>query len=97
MIRAIGMTNKEFKKMITFEGLTYGLISSILSVVFGIGGQIILFKYISPLLISPKFIIQWQNYILIIVINILIGFIATYLPSKKIKCLSIVESISSLE
>jgi putative ABC transport system permease protein len=93
----MGMTNKEFKKMIKFEGLTYGVIASVLAVIFGVVGQVALFKYLSPQLISPKFIIQWQNYILVIFINILIGFIATQLPSKRIKDLSIVESISSLE
>lgn len=97
MIRAIGMTNKEFKNMIKFEGVTYGVIASVLAVIFGVLGQVALFKYISPQLISPKFTIQWQSYVLVIFINILIGFIATYLPSKKIKDLSIVESISSLE
>ncbi|MCR1954634.1 ABC transporter permease [Clostridioides mangenotii] len=97
MIRAIGMTNKEFKKMIKFEGLTYGVIASILAVIFGAVGQVVLFKYLSLQLISPKFIVQWQSYVLVILINILIGFIATYLPSKKIKDLSIVESISTLE
>ncbi len=97
MIRAMGMTNKEFKKMIKFEGFTYGVIASVLAVIFGVVGQVALFKYLSPQLISPKFIIQWQNYMLVIFINILIGFIATQLPSKKIKDLSIVESISSLE
>lgn len=97
MIRAIGMTNKEFKKMIRFEGVTYGVIASILSIIFGLVGQILLYKYLSPQLISPKFIIQWQSYALVILVNIIIGFTSTYLPSKQIKDLSIVESISSLE
>lgn len=97
MIRAIGMTNKEFKKMIRFEGVTYGVIASILSIIFGLVGQILLYKYLSPQLISPKFIIQWQSYALVVLINIIIGFTSTYLPSKQIKDLSIVESISSLE
>lgn len=97
MIRAIGITNKEFKKMIKFEGVTYGVIGSILSIIFGLLGQVILFKYLSPLLISPKFTIQWQSYVLVIFINILIGFIAAYLPSKKIQDLSIVETISALD
>ncbi|GAA3657727.1 ABC transporter permease [Asaccharospora irregularis] len=97
MIRATGMTNNEFKRMIRFEGLIYGMSSSIISVTLGIISQNVLFKVLSPKLISPKFIIQWENYLLIVVINIIIGLIATYFPSKKIKDLSIVESISSLE
>lgn len=97
MIRATGMTNHEFKSMIRFEGLIYGISSSIMSVTLGLLSQTVLFKVLSPKLISPKFIIQWENYLLIIVINIIIGLIATYFPAKKIKDLSIVESISSLE
>ena len=97
MIRAMGITDREFKQMIKFEGLTYGIIASAFSVILGLIGQVILFNMLSPGLISPKFIIQWQNYLLIIVINISIGVISTYLPSRKIKDLSIVESISSIE
>lgn len=97
MIRAMGITDREFKQMIKFEGLTYGIIASAFSVILGLIGQVILFNMLSPGLISPKFIIQWQNYLLIIVINISIGIISTYLPSRKIKDLSIVESISSIE
>lgn len=97
MIRAIGITSKEFKQMIVFEGLTYGIISSVFSVILSIVGQVCLFKFLSPELISPKFILQWKNYFLIVGINIIIGFIATYVPLRKIKDLSIVESISSLE
>ncbi|MRZ29075.1 FtsX-like permease family protein, partial [Paeniclostridium sordellii] len=97
MIRAMGITDKEFKQMIRFEGLIYGITSSIFSIIFGITGQVILFNVLRSQLINPKFVILWKSYLLIIVINILIGLIATYLPSKRIKDLSIVESISSLE
>lgn len=97
MIRAIGVDNKEFKKVIRFEGLSYGIVASILSVVMGLIGQIVLFTALSPQLISPQFTIQWQSYILIILVNIVIGLISTYLPLRRIKGLSIVESISSLE
>ncbi len=97
MIRAIGVDNKEFKKVIRFEGLSYGIVASILSVVMGLIGQIVLFTALSPQLISPQFTIQWQSYILIILVNIVIGLISTCLPLRIIKGLSIVESISSLE
>lgn len=97
MIRAIGITNNEFKQMVRFEGLTYGILSSLCSIIFGLIGQLILFNIMSPELISPKFEIQWKNYVIIILINILIGIIATYLPLKRLKKLSIVESIESLE
>jgi putative ABC transport system permease protein len=96
MIRAVGITNKEFRKMITFEGMTYGIFSSILSVIFGLTGQVILFKYLGPNLITPKFTIDWKIYFFIIIVNILLGFSATFIVSKRVKRMSIVESISTI-
>lgn len=97
MIRSVGLSNIEFKRMITFEGIMYGVISSILACAIGAVGQFGLYKFLEMNLISPKFTIQWQIYILVIFINILIGLISTYLPLRKIKSQSIVESIRSLE
>ncbi|TCW33342.1 putative ABC transport system permease protein [Thermohydrogenium kirishiense] len=96
MIRAVGITNKEFRKMITFEGMTYGIFSSTLSVIFGLTGQVILFKYLGPILITPKFTIDWKIYLFIVIINILLGFSATFIVSKRVKRMSIVESISTI-
>ncbi|HHV73344.1 MAG TPA: ABC transporter permease [Thermoanaerobacterium sp.] len=96
MIRAVGITNKEFRKMITFEGMTYGIFSSILFVIFGLTGQVILFKYLGPNLITPKFTIDWKIYLFIIIINILLGFSATFIVSRRVKRMSIVESIIAI-
>lgn len=97
IIRAIGISNREFKQMIIFEGLIYGFVSSILTVVLSLIGQIILYKIVEPTLINPIWSVNYKLYICIVFVNILIGFVSTYLPSKKIKTKSIVESISSLE
>lgn len=96
-IRAIGISDKDFKQMIIFEGLIYGVISSILTVALSLIGQIIVYKIMAPTLINPIWSVNYKLYTLIIVVNIFIGFISTYLPFKKIKDKSIVESISSLE
>lgn len=97
IIRAMGISDKEFKQMIIFEGLIYGIVSSILTVLLSLIGQSIVYNKLSPMLINPKWFINYKMYIFIVLINLLIGFIATYLPSKKIQSKSIVESISSLE
>jgi len=97
MMRAIGMTDREFKNMIGFEGILYGIISGITSFVGGLIGQVTLFEHLKPVLTNPQFTIQWGNYILAVCMNIFIGYIVTYIPSRKIKKLSIVESISAVE
>lgn len=97
IIRAMGVSDKEFKQMIIFEGLIYGILSSILTVTFSLIGQSMIYRGISPLLTNPTWSVNYKIYGFIVFINILIGLIATYLPSKKIQNKSIVESISSLE
>lgn len=97
IIRSIGLCDKNFKKMIIFEGLVYGILSSIVTIIGGIVGQVILFRYISPNLMNPKFIFNINIYLIVICLNMIIGIIATYAPLKKINKLSIVESINHLE
>lgn len=97
IIRAIGISDRDFKQMIIFEGLIYGVVSSILTVVFSLIGQFIVYKIMAPTLINPAWSINYKLYILIVFANIFVGFISTYIPSRKIKNKSIVESISSLE
>lgn len=97
MIRAIGLTDKEFKEMIIFEGLSYGIISSIITVIVGFLIQYGLYRYFSILLESPKFNVDIKIYIAIVVADILVGLIATYFPARKIKNMTIVESIDSIE
>lgn len=97
MIRAIGLTDKEFKEMIIFEGLSYGIIASIITVIVGFLIQYGLYRYFAIFLESPKFNVDIKIYIAIVFANILVGLIATYFPSKKIKNMTIVESIGSIE
>lgn len=97
MIRAIGLTDKEFKEMIMFEGLFYGIISSIITVIVGFLIQYGLYKYFSALLESHDFNFDIKIYIAIVFANILVGLIATYFPARKIKNMTIVESIDSIE
>ncbi len=51
----------------------------------------------SALLESPDFNFDIKIYIAIVFANILVGLIATYFPARKIKNMTIVESIDSIE
>lgn len=97
MLRAIGISDKDFKKMITYEGLFYGIISSVIVVVGGILLQIRMYKTYGFVDYGMEFVINYKLYILIIIVNILVGLLATYLPSRRIKESSIVEAINIIE
>lgn len=97
MLRAIGISDKDFKKMITYEGLFYGIISSVIVVVGGILLQIRMYKPYGFEKYGMEFAINYKLYILIILANIIVGLLATYLPARKIKESSIVEAINIIE
>ncbi len=83
--------------MITYEGLFYGIISSVIVVVGGILLQIRMYKTYGFVDYGMEFVINYKLYILIIIVNILVGLLATYLPSRRIKESSIVEAINIIE
>ncbi|MDR1773374.1 MAG: hypothetical protein LBR30_00635 [Clostridioides sp.] len=48
-------------------------------------------------LIDPKFFIDYKLYIEILVLNILIGLVATYVPFYKMKSKNIIEMTAKCE
>ena len=97
MLRAIGISEQDFRKMIAYEGLFYGIISSVIVVVAGILLQTRMYKTYGFVDYGMEFAINYKLYILIILVNILVGLLATYLPARRIKESSIVEAINIIE
>lgn len=97
MLRAIGISDKDFRKMITSEGLFYGVISSAIVVVASLLMQIRMYKTFGFETYGMEFEVNYMIYILIVLVNIAVGLLATYLPARKIKESSIVEAINIIE
>ena len=97
MLRAIGITDRDLRKMITYEGLFYGAISSVIVVVVSLLIQIRMYKTFGFETYGLDFEINYMLYILIVLANIIVGLLATYLPARRIKESSIVEAINIIE
>lgn len=97
MLRAVGISNEDFRKMIIYEGLLYGVLSSVAVIVIGILMQIRIYNTWGFEYVGLEFEIAYMDYILISIANILIGLFATYIPARKIKESNIVESINIVE
>lgn len=97
MLRAIGISDEDFKKMIAYEGLFYGVISSVIVVVGAILLQTRMYTTYGFESYGMDFVINYKLYILIVLANIAVGLLATYLPARKIKESSIVEAINIIE
>lgn len=97
ILRAVGITSEDFKNMIMYEGVLYGIISSIVVLVLGILMQIRMYDTYGFEGYGMEFVISYGYYLLISSANILIGLFATYIPARKIKESNIVESINIVE
>ncbi|MGL5752049.1 MAG: FtsX-like permease family protein, partial [Paraclostridium sp.] len=97
MLRAIGLNSENFKKMIIFEGLLYGIVSSVIVVVVSLILQVRLYKYFGSADYGIAFEIRYLDYMLVIGTNLVLGVLATYIPSKKLRENSIVEAINIVD
>lgn len=94
MLRAVGLNNKDFRNMIIFEGIIYTAISSLIIIFVSLILNKTTYDSFGVSKLGIEFSIRYIDYISIIVINALIGVLATYLPAKKLEKVSVVEMIN---
>jgi len=97
MLRAIGLNDEDFKKMIIFEGLLYGIISSIIVLVSSLIIQMIIYDKSNISSIGIDFKIRYIDYITVITLNLILGAVTTYFQSKKFRGSSIIECMNKVE
>ncbi|HBF6217975.1 TPA: FtsX-like permease family protein [Clostridioides difficile] len=97
MLRAIGISDRRFKNMILYEGILYGTLSSVITIVAGLIIQFRMYYTDNFVSYGLGFSIDYKIYILVILANIIVGILATYIPLRKINKISIVESINITE
>lgn len=106
IMKAIGLTKKQFRKMIRFEGLMYGIISAIFSCIVALVAEIGIFVYqvyLFPLYVWPiptyvkSFFIDWKSFLIVIAINFGIGYIATIGPRRQVDKIEITDAIRAVE
>ena len=96
ILKAIGLNNSDFKKMIMFEGFLYGVISSFIITIVSLILQKIIYKVSGLYTIGVEFKINYIDYVVVIMMNVLLGFIITYFQSRKLKDHSIIECINKV-
>lgn len=97
MLRAIGISERGFKNMILYEGILYGILSSVITIVVGLIIQFRMYYTYNFVSYGLGFSIDYKIYILVVLANIIVGILATYIPLRKINKISIVEAINITE
>lgn len=92
MLKSIGMTTKEFKKMIRLESILYGLKSLIIGIPLGILGSYLVYKAFAQG-VEFGFIMPWMSIVISIVfVFIIVGLTMRY-SLNKINKQNIIETI----
>ena len=95
VFRAIGLSAKQLTKMIIAEALTYTVIGSIIGTILGLVCNYFLFEILISSNWGDPWIIPWIKLIVIILIIMISLILAVYKPIKRIRNMSIVDTISA--
>lgn len=93
MLKSIGMSKKEFNKMIRLESVFYGMKSLIIGIILGLGLSYLMYFFVDKSFVSSSFIIPYPSIIIaIIFIFIVVSLIMRY-SLNKINRQNIIETI----
>lgn len=95
VMRAIGMSSKQLKRMVTAEAAVYAISGSMTGGILGL----ILNRFFFGMLITSNWGETWQPPLLVLIVaisaSILMTFIAVISPTRKIKKMSIVNAVNA--
>lgn len=93
--RAIGLSTRQLSKMVVAEAYTYAIVGSIVGTVLGLISNKFLFELLIGHHWGDSWTIPWTELGVIILIVVLSVILAVYGPIKKIRGMSIVDTISA--
>jgi putative ABC transport system permease protein len=106
IMKAVGLTKRQFRGMIRSEGLMHGTIAAFFSCIAALvieAGIFVYRVYIFPVYVWPihtnakQFFIDWKSMLIVIVINLAIGYLATIGPGRAVDRMEITEAIRTVE
>jgi len=99
ILRAMGLSDRDFMKMMLREGVLYGVYANVIMIVGVIIVTLIIFHNLKVmgLYIAPQYYINYPLLIACIIINIFLSIIAVIFPTKNIIKEEIIESIRKVE
>ncbi|WP_346935197.1 FtsX-like permease family protein [Clostridium sp.] len=91
-LKAIGMTRKQVKKMITFEGVLFGLYGGIIGSILGTILSYVLYNPMSNIR-DFKFILPWESIIIAIIAVVIMGYVSALIPLRRLNKENIIDGI----
>ncbi|WP_250675074.1 FtsX-like permease family protein [Paraclostridium ghonii] len=92
VLKSIGMSQKDLKKMIMYEGVFYGLVGGVIGSIAGCGFTYIIYDVLEEIIGLP-WRLPLKLCIITIVVSIIISFLSTLIPMRKIEKDNVIEAI----
>lgn len=92
VLKSIGMSQKDLKKMIMYEGLFYGLVGGVIGSIAGCGFTYAIYDVLSDI-VGLTWKLPWMLCIITILVSIVISFLSTLIPMRKIEKDNVIEAI----
>ncbi|SHJ41286.1 putative ABC transport system permease protein [Clostridium cavendishii DSM 21758] len=94
-LKAIGMTSRELKKMITLEGMLFGIYGGIIGSILGGIFSYLLYKQMNRMVVF-NYSIPVKYIVIAMISVILIGYISALIPLRRLKNDNIIETIKDI-
>lgn len=92
VLKSIGMSQKDLKQMIMYEGLFYGIVGGLVGCIVGCGFTYVIYDVLDEI-IGLGWRIPFELCVITILIAIIISFLAAWLPMKRIEKDNVIEAI----
>jgi len=89
MLRAVGMTRRQVRRMIYWESVTTALIGAALGIPLGVGLAALVGHAIS----YPAFTIPWGTLVVFVVAAIVVGLLAAIFPARRASRLNVLQAL----
>ncbi len=97
MLRAVGMTKRQLKTMLACEGLVFGLISAVCSVILGIVLSFSIYSLLKGDMEHLSWSLPWSGIAIAVLGLVVVGVLTTLASSKRVTSLNITEAIRTVE
>ncbi len=91
-LKAIGMTKKQMRRMITFEGVLFGIYGGVIGSILGTGLSYMLYDPMNSLR-HFAFSLPWESIIIAMVAVVVMGYVSALIPLRRLKKENIIEGI----
>lgn len=91
-LEAIGMTKKQVRRMITFEGVLFGVYGGIIGSVIGTAFTYMLYGAMNDIR-RFAFVFPWESILVAVIAVVVMGYISALIPLRRLKKDSIIEGI----